>query len=134
MNNKNTIIIIGLIVLVFLGFLFVENNQRAQIQENVVVDTNDVITEDVKDWTESDIKKYIEENLNDFNPVEGVLGGTMYVLDINLLDNNTFEVYQEDGHIENFFSGEYTIEEDGLNIFNIQNLGSDYYEQFIANS
>jgi len=58
MNNKNTIIIIGLIVLVFLGFLFVENNQRAQIQENVVVDTNDVITEDVKDWTESDIKKY----------------------------------------------------------------------------
>lgn len=144
MNKQNILAVLVAIVIILGGFWYLQLDNKAIIQKEDIVH-NSESAGDLKGqgsdnyslaeyWTDTRIKNYISENIDTFNPVEGMLGGGMYIRDISLLAGNKFEVYQEDGHVINFFSGEYVFNKDKLEIFNIENLGEDYFDIFVRNS
>lgn len=65
------------------------------------------------------VKDYIKANINDISPIEAVNGGTWYVLDIRWFGPNRFKVYAEDGHIQNYFTASYRVEDGQVSLENI---------------
>ena len=55
------------------------------------------------------VRDFVEENIADLSPIEPVLGGSWYVLDIEFLDDDKVRVAYEDGHIMSEFEANYRI-------------------------
>ncbi len=95
------IIVIGLLLVIFSGVDF--DNSEKDIPEFENIPEAPV----VQDNSESDLSDeeivsgYVRENINQIAPEEAVLGGTFYVVQIEIFPSSkTGRVVYEDGHIQ----------------------------------
>lgn len=73
--------------------------------------------------SDEQVDAYIRENVSGLNPVQAVLGGTWYVVDIKFGPDGYVKVLCEDGHIESVFGANYAFDENGdLELNNIVEL------------
>jgi len=59
------------------------------------------------------VEEYIRNNIVELSPVEAVLGGTWYVLEVEFLEGERVHVTYEDGHVQESFSASYSLEKNG---------------------
>jgi len=95
------IVVIGLLLVIFSGVDF--DNSEKDIPEFKNIPEAPV----VQDNSESDLSDeeivsgYVRENINQIAPEEAVLGGTFYVVQIEIFPSSkTGHVVYEDGHIQ----------------------------------
>lgn len=60
------------------------------------------------------VREHIEANVGEINPIDPVLGGSWYVLEISFTADSSVLVTAEDGHIQSRFSADYVIDESGV--------------------
>jgi hypothetical protein len=67
-----------------------------------------------KTIVESNVESYIRETISTLSPVEAVLGGTWYVVSVEVdEENNSGTVVYEDGHIQEKRNFTFTTDEEG---------------------
>lgn len=118
------ILIITIIVAVYLS------TQTKNVQAPIIIDTPIVNTEILEpigsteqlndEYLEEEklfAEKYIRENIKNIALNQAVLGGTWYVVSINITPSmDTGEIVYEDGHIQNKASFTYTYEKNPQSI------------------
>lgn len=72
------------------------------------------------------VENYIRDNIADINPVEPVLGGQWYVVDLNFEEENVM-VEAEDGHIVSEFKAKYEVEEGEVLLSEIEEMGDESF-------
>lgn len=71
------------------------------------------------------VKKYISENISEISPIEAVLGGSWYVLDVEFLEGDIIDVTYEDGHIMAWLEAKYRVEDGEVVLSEVQVLEND---------
>lgn len=113
--KKILIVVLILIIIGAVVFSIVSKKKEAPVvipdninNEQVEDTTPPVITKDEKTFVED----YIKSNIVTIATNSAVLGGTWYVVSVNLnTETNTGEVVYEDGHIQSTATFSYTYQE-----------------------
>lgn len=98
MQNKIlNIIFIFLVIAVLVWLAFYLAGNRPMPAEDLNLNNNEVSQEEVN---RSELfASYIRANIGELSPEPAVLGGSFYVTEVNLLNDNSALVDDEDGHI-----------------------------------
>jgi len=89
------------------GILQILNNNASGLLENQAVFSFPIRFE------KGVVREYIENNIADINPVNAVVGGSWYVVEVVFGEDNTVTVTAEDGHIQSEFTAQYSFDENG---------------------
>lgn len=115
MKKQFVFLIVLLIFLALLiGFIVFLQTKKDSVEEinkeeNILVDSVD---------EKVSVEKYIRENIKDISPENEVLGGTWYVVDLQLdLEKNTGTVTYEDGHIQKKANFKYIFDSQFKKVF-----------------
>lgn len=84
-----------------------------EMQIEIAVQLSTCTEEALLEHKHSLVEKYIRNNIVELSPVEAVLGGTWYVLEVEFLEGERVHVTYEDGHIQESFSASYSLEKNG---------------------
>ena len=103
--NKKIIIIFFVIFVLVLGFFYFKENKSDLSLFNINKETQ-IQVEKVF------VEKYIRDNIKDIATNNPVLGGSWYVVSVEVnSDLKSGEVVYEDGHIQSFASFEYVLDD-----------------------
>lgn len=115
--TKKILITLFALVLLSTIIIFIKNNNNTKNtedpQDNIQQTDNTVSVEDT-------LKNYLKDNISDLSSEKAVLGGTFYVTDLQLQENNKARVSYEDGHIALKANFDYVINNDTVEIKNFE--------------
>ncbi|MDD3284002.1 MAG: hypothetical protein PHZ07_00195 [Patescibacteria group bacterium] len=116
MTKKILIILFTLVILLTVVILFKNNNNTKNVE-------NPQNNEDVKQEQlsiEEKLKNYLKDNISNLSSEKAVLGGTFYITDLQIEENNKAIVSYEDGHIALKANFDYIINNETIEISNFE--------------
>jgi hypothetical protein len=109
------------VIIILLGIVFFTSDvflSKKVIEAPVITDTEEILLDETLL-----VENYIREHIVTIAPEEPVLGGTFYVIDVTVNEQNKNGGFvYEDGHIQGQAVFEYSIQNNAVVLQNIQKV------------
>lgn len=93
LKKDKRFIIIGLLVLVFLSYLYISKKIEEKETKKEEPTVNELTLKQ-----QEEVASYIEENLSEISPKKETLGGTFYLIGYDFENGENMIIEYEDGH------------------------------------